>query len=101
VIVGRAGKSFPSGHSLTSFVALGLLLIMLWSRLTPGPRAGLAAACALVVAAVGVSRLMLGVHYPTDVLGGWLFGLGWLLAVTLLARRLPRRVDAPASTTPG
>jgi undecaprenyl-diphosphatase len=81
-----AGGSFPSGHALTSFVALGLLVILLGPRLPVAWRALLTVAAALIVVAVGFSRLILGVHYLTDVLGGWLIGALWLTAIHALLR---------------
>jgi undecaprenyl-diphosphatase len=74
--------SFPSGHAMASFcfcgVLAGILAQWLHSR-----RAKLAAwtGAALMTALVGCSRVYLGCHYPTDVLGGYLIGFIWLVAV--------------------
>lgn len=75
------GYAFPSGHALSSIVAAGLVLLLAWPALGRRRRAGTAAAVIGAVGAVGFSRLALGVHYPSDVLGGWLLGTAWLLAV--------------------
>ncbi|MEU8701988.1 phosphatase PAP2 family protein [Streptomyces sp. NPDC048680] len=67
--------AFPSGHAMTAAVSCGLLLWLLHRR-GAGPRmwrAALAAAWVSVLG-VGVTRLYLGVHWPSDVLGGWLLG---------------------------
>lgn len=67
--------AFPSGHAMTAVVSCGLLLWLL-RRHGAGPRvwrAALAAAWVSVLG-VGVTRLYLGVHWPSDVLGGWLLG---------------------------
>jgi undecaprenyl-diphosphatase len=68
--------SFPSGHALFSFCFYGLLATMYVPRLPRRSQrvAGWAAA-ALITVAVGFSRVYLGVHYPTDVVGGWAAGL--------------------------
>ncbi|MFD0025935.1 phosphatase PAP2 family protein [Streptomyces sp. NPDC058382] len=67
--------AFPSGHAMTAVVSCGMLLWLL-RRYGAGPRvwrAALAVACVSVLG-VGVTRLYLGVHWPSDVLGGWLLG---------------------------
>jgi undecaprenyl-diphosphatase len=90
-----SGFSFPSAHSATS-VAVYATLAFLAARACRGPRRTLViAAGALIIAAVGASRVYLGAHYPTDVLAGWLTGgalvsLSWLSATRL-------RVPAPAA----
>lgn len=84
--------SFPSGHSMLStavFLTLGVLLAQFV------PQRPLKAYCLLVALIlaflVGVSRVYLGVHYPTDVLAGWAAGLAWALICWLIARYLQRR----------
>jgi membrane-associated phospholipid phosphatase len=81
------GSSFPSGHTTTSALAAGLLG---WSAVrSRAPRHVVViclAACACWAGAVGLTRVYLGVHWPTDVLGGWLLAAGWLtLALPLLS----------------
>jgi membrane-associated phospholipid phosphatase len=67
--------AFPSGHALTVTVTFGLLLWMLKLHGAPAAWQRLAAAVAAVsVLGVGFTRLYLGVHWPTDILGGWLLG---------------------------
>ncbi len=83
VPVEHAGSaSFPSGHALTSFVAVGVLLILLLPPRSHRHRALLVTGAVLLAAAVGFSRLLLGVHYPSDVLGSWLIGTALLLILT-------------------
>lgn len=68
--------SFPSGHSANSMItALMLALLLAGGRKWP-----IAAALGFSFA-IGCTRLILGVHWPTDVLGGWAFGAFWVLAV--------------------
>jgi undecaprenyl-diphosphatase len=83
--------SFPSGHALTSaavYLTLGALLMRLSERrLTKFYCIGIAM---LATALVGLSRVYLGVHYPTDVLAGWLIGLAWALVCWLAERTLEK-----------
>ncbi|SHF74972.1 undecaprenyl-diphosphatase [Jatrophihabitans endophyticus] len=91
-IAHAGGYSFPSGHSLLSFVAVGALLIVAVPRLAGAARMVTLAAGALVVVLVGVSRLTLGVHYASDVVAAWLLGTAWLaIALAALRRPLPGR----------
>jgi undecaprenyl-diphosphatase len=73
-------SSFPSGHSILS-AAVYLTLGLVASRFVPRRRlkALLLTAAALVTAAVGASRVYLGVHWPSDVLAGWAVGAAWAL----------------------
>lgn len=75
------GSSFPSGHALTSMVAMAVLVVV-GSALWRGSRTLLVISAVVVVAVVGFSRLALGVHYLSDVTGAWLLGLAWVTAMT-------------------
>ncbi|MCA9335754.1 MAG: phosphatase PAP2 family protein [Candidatus Saccharibacteria bacterium] len=82
-LVHEAGYSFPSGHAMAS-AALGLALaVALWN--SRWRWWGLVFAV-VYIAFVGYSRLYLGVHYPTDILAGWLVSGVWVLAIALLIR---------------
>jgi len=90
VHVGSA--SFPSGHSmlaLVTYLTLGALL----ARFIPRRRSRTYCVTVSLVLAllVGLSRIYLGVHYPTDVLAGWSAGLAWALLCWLVARYLQYR----------
>ncbi len=84
--------SFPSGHALTSavvYLTLGALSMRIAQR---GITKFYCMAIAMLVTGlVGASRVYLGVHYPTDVLAGWLIGLSWALLCWLVERSLGRR----------
>lgn len=81
VPVDRApGASFPSGHALTSLVAVGVLLVVLWPLINRALRTALTIVGVAVVLLVGFSRVILGVHFVSDVLGGWIIGGAWLAA---------------------
>ncbi len=90
-LVHAGGYSFPSAHSATSVAFYGVLGLIAAHELRGGlTRRSAIAAAGLVCAAVGVSRVYLGAHYPTDVLAGWLVGcviaLGsWRAALALRA----------------
>lgn len=73
------GYSFPSGHSVSSFLLFGALALLI-AREVPTVRRRLVTVTltTLVVAMVGVSRVYLGVHWPTDVLAAWALGGCWL-----------------------
>jgi undecaprenyl-diphosphatase len=85
-------SSFPSGHSMFSavvYLTLGALLSQLVQERTLKVYF-LGVACFLTFV-VGLSRVYLGVHYPTDVLAGWSAGLAWALACWMAASYLQRR----------
>lgn len=85
-------SSFPSGHSMLSAVVY-LTLGSLLTRLAPKRRVKIyfLAVALLLTFLVGLSRVYMGVHYPTDVLAGWTAGLVWALLCWLVARYLQRR----------
>ena len=89
------GWSFPSGHaSLSAVVYLTLGVLLAATREKPRERLYILACAALVVALIGVSRVVLEVHWATDVLAGWAFGSAWALAWLLLDWHLRRRKTA-------
>ena len=79
-------QSFPSGHAASSMIFYLALTIALTSG-TRWQRAGPAAAVMLSLL-IGTSRVMLGVHWPSDVIGGWTFGMLWVLLTLRPAERL-------------
>ncbi|WP_354641995.1 phosphatase PAP2 family protein [Kitasatospora camelliae] len=66
------GYAFPSGHALASALTCAVLVLLVWSRATPAGRVVASTLAGLTVLAVGWTRVALGVHWPSDVLGGWL-----------------------------
>jgi len=84
--------SFPSGHSMMSavtYLTLGALLARSLER--KRLKAYFLVLGALLTLLVGISRVYLGVHWPTDVLAGWTAGASWAVVCWLVARRLQRR----------
>ncbi|MGW1641449.1 phosphatase PAP2 family protein [Streptomyces lavendulae] len=84
-----SGWSFPSGHTTTAAMTAGLLAAALL-RADRRPPGAVVALILLWGAAVGLTRVYLGVHWFTDVIGGWLFATAWL---SLLAWAYLRRTD--------
>ena len=81
--------SYPSGHAMLSAAAY-LTLAVLLARTHPRPavRLYLAILAGALVLLIGTSRCYLGVHWPSDVLGGWCLGSAWALGIWMIAQRL-------------
>ena len=79
-------SSFPSGHAASSMIFYLTLALVL----TAGTRRHRmsTAGAVLLSALIGISRVMLGVHWPSDVIGGWAFGLLWVMLTLRLSERL-------------
>ncbi len=96
-LVSENGNSFPSGHATDSaalFVTLTLVLaVFVFHR--PIVRGLTVLGGGLATASIGISRLVLGVHWPTDVLAGWALGLAVALAVTMSMAAIARLTPPP------
>ena len=92
--------SFPSGHAMESLIVYGAIAYVI-ARLQPTSRARYViwTGAAVIIVAIGTSRMYLGVHYPSDVVAGYCAGLAWLtfLAGCMTAMRFfaHRRMDSP------
>ena len=83
--------SFPSGHALSTSAFALTVVVLLWHTKW---RTLAIIIGALYAATVGFTRLYLGVHYPTDVIGGWLLGIAWVAATVLITGIYkPRKVE--------
>lgn len=79
------GYSFPSGHATASMAVYGALAYLAIATVRrPRARITLAAGALLLVILIGFSRVYLGAHFPSDVIGGWCVGLGWVALLALL-----------------
>jgi undecaprenyl-diphosphatase len=88
-IIVERGFSFPSGHSALGMVAYGILAVLVSRSRLPTPwKWAIIVALGLVVGLIGISRIWLGVHYPTDVIAGWVAGGVVVLAYAALTRRV-------------
>jgi len=107
-IVPSDGYSFPSGHAFAATVFYGMMVYIVWaSTKHVGWRALAVVLGGIMALLIGLCRVYLNVHYATDVVGGWLAGLVWLITTMLAidgvegwarSRRQPRPVPA---TEPG
>jgi undecaprenyl-diphosphatase len=93
------GNSFPSGHSLGSIVCYGAVFLVFLPAVKGRWRTAFTAFTVAVIALIGISRTLLGVHYLSDVLGGWAVGITWL-GVTTFAFELFRRAAGQPVTDP-
>lgn len=84
--------SFPSGHALNSaviYLTLGALIARTEQR--PTVKIYIVGSAILLAMLIGLSRVYLGVHYPTDVIAGWCAGAAWAAGCASLARQLQHR----------
>jgi membrane-associated phospholipid phosphatase len=94
-----SGNSFPSGHALGSMIVYGMLTLVFLAVARGRWRGWFVAVMAVLVAAIGVSRIALGVHFVSDVLAGWLLGAAWI-SVTAYAFRVWRREAGHPTPSP-
>jgi membrane-associated phospholipid phosphatase len=97
-VVGEQGFSFPSGHT-TGTTVVWLLSAWMMGRWVIGPRAGrimVWIGALLMIVTVGVTRVFLGVHFPSDVLAGWALGAAWAVSTALAVTVWEQSRHAPA-----
>ncbi len=95
-LINETSYSFPSGHALGSLVLYGFLAHLLTLHY-PKYSGWIYAAAAGLIAAIGLSRLYLGVHYPTDILAGYAIGFLWL-SICVVMLKLQMRTNSTMPT---
>ena len=98
------GLSFPSGHTLIAAVLYPTLGILVASNLRDRTlKVFVFVVAALLALVVGFSRVYIGVHYPSDVLGGWMLGLAFAFAAGIVIQSLKKQhvVERPPGETAG
>jgi undecaprenyl-diphosphatase len=93
------GNSFPSGHSLGSIVCYGAIFLVFLPATRGRWRTVYTAVIVALIALIGISRTLLGVHYLSDVIGAWAVGITWL-GLTTTAFELTRRATGQPVTDP-
>ena len=83
-IAPEGNYSFPSGHAMGSMTLACVVVLLCWPTRGRWP---VAIAAALMAALIGLSRIYLGVHYPSDILAGWTAAMAWVFAVYALVFR--------------
>ncbi|AJE49696.1 phosphatase PAP2 family protein [Paenibacillus polymyxa] len=92
-IIEANGYSFPSGHSMTAFSMYAALTFLLWKHV-PSRRGRilLVVLSSLLILTIGASRIYLGVHYPSDVVGGYFMSGCWMAACIWFYQRYEERM---------
>jgi membrane-associated phospholipid phosphatase len=97
-----SGASFPSGHTTSAIAVWGMLAFLLALRASPRTRKGLFVGAVVLIVAIGASRIYIGAHWPTDVIGGYALGGAWLAGLVALdlSMRRPGKDRIPRSAAP-
>ncbi len=98
IIKGVSGYSFPSGHSLSSFIFCTVLILLVWkSHLSPAVKYVLMTLFLLLALSIGLSRIVLNVHYATDVIGGICLGIIWVILSFAILQKIRKKNTGGAS----
>ena len=82
------GYSYPSGHSMGAFSFYSVLAYLLWRHIdSRAGRGALIAVSIVMILSIGLSRIYLGVHYPSDIVGGYLASCAWLVRDPILREK--------------
>ena len=95
IITGVSGYSFPSGHSLSSFIFCTILMYLVWKGdLSLTQKYLLIVFLFLFALTIGLSRIILNVHYATDVIGGFCLALVWVILSFAILKKLRKNNTA-------
>lgn len=94
-LIEQGGYSFPSGHSMNGLVCFGILIYLIRRYCKNRKLAdGLTVFLAVLITAIGLSRVYVGVHFPTDIIGGWSLGAVYLcLSIIILEKIRGKKHD--------
>jgi undecaprenyl-diphosphatase len=87
-LIDIGGYSFPSGHAMNAFSFYGILVFLIWRHIpSRWGRSAVILIGSFMIAAIGLSRIYLGVHYPSDIIGGYFASGYWLITVIWVFQR--------------
>lgn len=99
IIRGISGYSFPSGHALSSFIFCAILVHLVWKEDGPALKKYFSAVLLLTGALlIGLSRVILNVHYATDVIGGFCLGIIWVIITFAILKKFRLNSTEPDTT---
>lgn len=88
-LIVQKGYSFPSGHAITGMALFGVLFILVLRYFEKGMKKNILLAGAVIIPpAIGISRIYLGVHYPSDVLAGWIGGIVVVCVIAIFMEKI-------------
>lgn len=93
-LITETGYSFPSGHSMVSMAFYGFIIYLVWKNVKkPVAKWSASIVLSILILLIGISRIYLGVHYASDVIGGFCFSIAYLILFTSIVRSKVIRED--------